>query len=146
MPQRSIHLCMLVVLLSPSHTPLPSCILLITLSSLLCLIVFREVRPLFHSVGPLVLAAHHTLACKGFADDLWMCSFIWEYPFIVWVVPMRIRPLNGVMSVLGCPSRAAEARRIAATPPTPLLTVSTFKERKNSSPVRHEETGAVRML
>lgn len=43
-------------------------------------------------------------------DNKWM--FIWVDPFIVWVVPMGIRSLNGAVSVLGCTSGAAET-----TPP-----------------------------
>lgn len=33
-----------------------------------------------------------------------MLSFIRVDPFVVWVVPMGIKPLNGTMSVLGCTS------------------------------------------
>lgn len=63
-----------------------------------------------------IISIHFTIALKGLANGQRMLSFIWVYPFIVWVAPMRIRPLNGAMSVLGCTSRAAEGCSIVTTP------------------------------
>lgn len=39
-------------------------------------------------------------------------------PFIVWVVPLGIKALNGAVSVLGCTSRAADD---CSTETTPLI-------------------------
>lgn len=57
-----------------------------------------------------------------------MLSFTWVDPYIVWVVPVRIKPLNGAVSVLGWTSRVAAGQSIATTP---LPAAPTFRGGEN---------------